>query len=50
LLSDLKVDGAEEAEGEGELEVLDFVDEDVKGEGQDDFKDQDEPNEANKSS
>ncbi|CAN6197708.1 unnamed protein product [Urochloa humidicola] len=57
LLSDLKVDGAGEAdaEAEGEGEDLGFADEDVKGEGQDDFaeddfKDQDEPNEANKSS
>ncbi|CAN6223218.1 unnamed protein product, partial [Urochloa humidicola] len=53
LLSDLKVDGAGEAEGEGE--DLGFADEDIKGEGQDDFaqddfKDQDEPNEANKGS
>ncbi|CAL5080099.1 unnamed protein product [Urochloa decumbens] len=55
LLSDLKVDGVGEAEGEGEGEDLGFADEDIKVEGQDDFaqddfKDQDEPNEANKSS
>ncbi|RCV10685.1 hypothetical protein SETIT_2G128700v2 [Setaria italica] len=55
LLSDLKVDGAGEAEGEGEPEDLGLADEDMKGKGQDefaqdDFKDQDEPNEANKSS
>ncbi|CAN6213964.1 unnamed protein product [Urochloa humidicola] len=57
LLSDLKVDGAGEAdaEAEGEGEDLGFADEDIKGEGQDDFaeddfKDQDEPNEAKKSS
>ncbi|CAN6210061.1 unnamed protein product [Urochloa humidicola] len=55
LLSDLKVDGAGEAEGEGGGGDLGFADEGIKGNGeddfvQDDFKDQDEPNEANKSS
>nr|CAB3456518.1 unnamed protein product [Digitaria exilis] len=50
LISDLKVDGAGEAEGQGE--DLGFADEGIKEEGQDefaqdDFKDEDEPNEAN---